>query len=83
MFPAPITHTIDIRKSDMVGDAENEIVIVELKTVGIIGIEVVGVVGVSMVGIRRTGIASVGSADVVDMVRTAWASQVRHDEGNG
>ena len=36
-----------------------------------------------MVGIGRTGIAGVGSMDVVDIVRTACVSQVRHDEGNG
>ena len=37
MFPAPIAHTIDVRKSDMVSDVENEAVIVELEAVGIVG----------------------------------------------
>lgn len=51
MFPVPIAHTIDVGKSDMAGDAENEAVIVDLKVVGIVGIEAVGVVGVNTVGI--------------------------------
>ena len=83
MFPAPIARTIDVRKSDMVGDVENEAVVVELEAIGVVGIEAVGVVGVSTVGIGRTSIAGVGSMDVVDILRTTCISQVRHDEGNG